>query len=234
MGYEVRMRRWSGISLSQMLPKAPSKTSFALRLSGAIFLISLLPSLGLCRNDVYFQINTGAVGLLGQPEISRYWSRRPTFSGEVGCYLAEYLSPSISMSYTSVTLNWDQVERGDTSWAVQAASKRSYMLTGSFALKLSDFQKDNAFKILISVGSTFLMQRIGRVQLVGWDGPVGIPCQRGSSDGTPESKGMILFDIGAGIGVGRADGAIFVIQSKFSFSPDLENVYLPLELGLRF
>lgn len=228
------MRRWSGINLIPIALKVSSKTGSVIKLSGAVFLLFLLPSLGLCEYDLYIQINTGAVGWLGQPEISRYWNKGPIVGGEVGCYLWEYFCPSIGMSYTFVTLDWDQVERSDTSWAVGAASKRSYIMTGSFGLKLSDFREDNFVKMFISVGTSFLVQRTGRIDLVGWDGPVGIQCQNGGNCAPTQTEGIMLFDIGAGFGFGRIDGAILVVQSKVSVSPDLETIYLPLELGLRF
>jgi hypothetical protein len=225
------MRRWSGISLSPTLQKASPKVRCAFRLPGAIFLIALLPSLGLCGDNVYFQINTGTMGLHRQDLVSRYWSIGPHVGGEVGCYLEGFLSPSIGMSYTLLTPNWEEVK---PEWVESARGKRSYILTGSLTLTLSDFEQPGILKHYMLLGTTLLTQRVGIVRSGIWNSPYDIGCQGGPDDRTSKTKSMVLFDIGSGFGVGQKDGAILLVQAKVSIHPNREIAFLPLELGLRF
>jgi len=216
-----------------------------------LLIIFFLPLIGHSYENIFFQTNTGVTNPLNSPTLSNYYNKGVIMSSGIGYIINNHLALIGRVSYTYFRFREYYpsiipcfIHEGYiwNSWSNFGGFKieKTYLLEFSVNLTASQFKTNGILRPFISFGIGYLIQRIGNVEVTLIDFINGGGKHVFQLPGTGKFDNDFSFNFGAGIEARVSKRLNFFIEGRLLMKGNLlinshpDNVYMPVEFGIRF
>jgi len=216
-----------------------------------LLIILFLPLIGQSSENIFFQTNTGVTNPLNSPTLSNYYNKGVIMSSGIGYIINNQLALIGRVSYTYFRFREYYpsiipffIHEGYiwNSWSNFGGFKveKTYLLEFSVNLKASQFKTNGILHPFISLGIGYLIQRIGNVEVTLMEFINSGGKHIFQLPGTGKSDNDFSLNFGAGIEARISKRFNFFVEGRLLMKRNLltnyhsNNVYIPVEFGIRF